>query len=117
MSAVMQSAPVSAAERSFDFYATEYTTPARFYEWLASASSERAMSAFWGSISNAELRALLLGTLDYEQYVAVMATLKRRFVQEHSAEIAELVSSEDQTPDNSWMARQDKALGAGGVTA
>ena len=109
--------PVTEAERTFDFYAVEYMTDSRFYEWLASARTDREMSAFWGSISNAELRALLLGTLDYEQYVAVMATLKRRFVQEHSEEIAVLMSSEDQTPDNSWMARQDKALGAGGVTA
>ena len=105
------------AALSFDFYATEYMTPGRFYAWLESASTERAMSAFWGSISNAELRALLLGTLDYEQYVAVMATLKRRFVQEHSEQIAELMSSKDHAPDNSWMARQDEALGAGGVTA
>ena len=105
------------AALSFDFYAAEFTTPSRFFEWLAIASTERAMSAFWGSISNAELRALLLVNLSFEQYVAAIATLKRRFVQEHSEKIAELMSSIDLTPDNDWMIRQDKALGACGAAA
>jgi len=109
--------PVTEAERTFDFYAVEYMTDSRFYEWLASARTDREMSAFWGSISNAELRALLLVNLSFEQYVAAIATLKRRFVQEHSEQIAELMSSIDLTPDNDWMIRQDKALGACGAAA
>ncbi|MDQ3270753.1 MAG: hypothetical protein M3Q12_01100 [Pseudomonadota bacterium] len=80
--------PITAAERSFDHYAELYMTPGRFFAWLECGRSDRQQSAYWGPISNNELRALLLGTLNYEQYVAVMLTLKRRFVAEHAVEIA-----------------------------
>jgi len=118
MSAVMQSAPVTAAERTFDFYATEFTTPGLFYAWLESGNSERQPCEFWGPISNNELRDLLLKKpLNPEQYPATMATLRSRFVQEHSAEIKEYAESCTRPADNDWMIRQDKALGACGAAA
>lgn len=114
MSAVLQSAPVTAAERAFDFYAIEYMTAGRFYAWLESGNTERQPCAFWDDISNNELRDLLLKKpLNHEQYIATLATLKRRFVQEHEGQITELMNSEDHAPDNGWRARQD----ACGVTA
>lgn len=86
--------PVTLEERSFDLYAEQFMTPEAFFGWMQSAKTERQSSAYWEPISNAELaRVLLSKHLTGEQALAAMATLKRRFVTEHSKEIAALETS------------------------
>ena len=76
-------------ERAMEMAEEELCTAERFGGWIESASYIRESSATFGPISNGELMALALKLNNNEKVFSCLFTLRRRFLAEHCAEIAE----------------------------
>ena len=79
----------TAFEHAQEMAEEEFCTAERLGGWLESANNERESSAYWTAISTAELVSILFGIkASPEQALAARDTIRRRFLAEHSEEIA-----------------------------